>query len=232
TMAFEAKLPAEELPELLQSLSPKVEWYPRQSYVWVKNFVKKQAKSPKFLIAAAKALKNINNNGMVKEIVEYNLKEYGISIPYEYGIDKLSISPDDIEIPPDGVAVPSASDTDTGTDTVNEDKEKGVIKGGEEAVGAMVNMLAGLKGWSVDEEDIDWLRDFCKEFPDFSSKELRACADYHSGRSPPKHKGIWKNRFRNWMVKKREFKEKNKGEQAKGRRIPGARPPSDFRGNW
>jgi len=221
-------------PELLRSLSPKVEWYPKQNYVWVKNFVKRQAKSPKFLIAAAKALKNINNNGMVSEIVEYNLKEYGISIPYGYDTDKLSISPDEVEIPPDGVAIPSDTDTntDTSADTVSDGTERGVVKGGEESEDNLVSALANLKGWVVDEEDVDWLRDFRKEFPDFNSKELRACADYHSGRSPPKHKGVWKNRFRNWMVKKREFKESKKGEQAKGQRVPGARPSSDFRGKW
>jgi hypothetical protein len=54
TIASEAKFTEEELPELLKSLAPKVEWYPEQNCVWVKNFIRWQAKSPKFLIAAAK----------------------------------------------------------------------------------------------------------------------------------------------------------------------------------
>ncbi len=91
TMAFETKFAEEELPELLKSLSPKVEWYPEQNYVWVRNFIKRQAKSPKFLIAAARCLKNIKNNGLVKEVIKYNLKQHSISIPYEEGIDSVSV---------------------------------------------------------------------------------------------------------------------------------------------
>ena len=89
-----------------------------------------------------------------------------------------------------------------------------------------------MKGWQIAEDDVDWIHDFREESPDFTLRELKACADYHSGRAPPKHKGIWKNRFRNWMVKKYEFKEGDRGEQAKGQRVRGARPASDFRGKW
>jgi len=49
TIAFEAKVPKEELPELLNSLSPKVIWYPTENLIWVKNFIKRQSKSSKFL---------------------------------------------------------------------------------------------------------------------------------------------------------------------------------------
>lgn len=221
TIAFESKIPVEELPDLLHSLSPKAEWYPGENYIWVKNFIKKQAKSPKFLVAAAKALKNIRNNGLVKEVIEYNLREYRISIPYEHNTDTVSIQPDT-------VAAPSASDT--GTDTVSDTEERGDVKGGEESEGELINALPGLKGWRVDEDDVDWLRDFRSEFPDFDFRELKACAAYYSGRAPPKHKGIWKNRFRNWMIKKREFEKEKSGEQAKGQRVKGSRPAADFRG--
>ena len=118
TVAFEAKLPVEELPELLRSLSPRVEWYPEQNYVWVRNFVKRQAKSPKFLVAAAKALKNIKNNGLVKELIEYNLCEYRISIPYQYSSDSVVMADSEVSIPSD-------SNTDPGADV----KERGLLRG-------------------------------------------------------------------------------------------------------
>jgi hypothetical protein len=94
-IAFETKLPVEKIPDLLRLLEPKVKWYPEQDLIWVKNFIKHQYKSPKFLIAAANRLKDINNNGAVKELLEYNLKRYSISIPYEYNMDIVSISDSD-----------------------------------------------------------------------------------------------------------------------------------------
>lgn len=84
TIAFETKLAAEDIPTLLDSLKPKVVWYPDSNLVWVKNFIKRQAKSPKFLIAAAKCLAFISNNGAVQELIEYNYSIHSISIPYPY----------------------------------------------------------------------------------------------------------------------------------------------------
>jgi len=56
TLAFETTLPKENLPTLLKSLSPRVEWYPEINVVWVKDFLREQSKSSKFTIAAIKAL--------------------------------------------------------------------------------------------------------------------------------------------------------------------------------
>ncbi|MFH0809817.1 MAG: DnaA N-terminal domain-containing protein [Pseudomonadota bacterium] len=83
-IAFEAKVPEDSLPELLRSLSPYVAWYQKEDYVWVRDFVKKQLKSPKFLIAVAKSLTTVNVNGLAKEVVDYNLQQYSIAIPYQY----------------------------------------------------------------------------------------------------------------------------------------------------
>lgn len=75
----------------------------------------------------------------------------------------------------------------------------------------ILDTLRELKGWRHNEtDDLAWLRDFRQEFPDFVLAELRAARDYYSGRAPPKHKGIWKNRFRNWMRNKAEFKRREK----------------------
>ncbi len=91
TMSFESKFSKEELPELLQSLSPKVIWYQEHKLIWVKNFLKRQSKSSKFLAAAAKALTSINHNGAIHELLDYNLQRYNLSIPYQYYSDKVSI---------------------------------------------------------------------------------------------------------------------------------------------
>jgi DnaD/phage-associated family protein len=91
TMSFETKIDEDKLLKLLNELSPKVGWYPEQEIVWVKSFIKRQLKSPKFLIAAAKSLATINNNGLVQEVIEYNQKRYNISIPYQYSIDTIQI---------------------------------------------------------------------------------------------------------------------------------------------
>jgi len=72
TMAFDTGLPQESLPSLLKQLEPKVSWYPEQNLIWVRNFLKRQCKSQSFLIAAAKCLKNIGNNGLMEEFVQYN----------------------------------------------------------------------------------------------------------------------------------------------------------------
>jgi hypothetical protein len=94
TISFETGLPQEEVPKLLRDLEPKVAWYPEQNLVWVKNFLRHQTKSPQFLAAAAKCLKSINNNGLVREFLEYNQK-YTLSIPYQYPINRESISDSD-----------------------------------------------------------------------------------------------------------------------------------------
>lgn len=94
-IAYETKLPLEELPSLIESLEPKVKWYPDENLIWVKNFIKHQSKSPKFLTAVASRLKDINNNGVVRELMEYNLKKYTISIPYTYSMDTVCISDSD-----------------------------------------------------------------------------------------------------------------------------------------
>jgi hypothetical protein len=73
----------------------------------------------------------------------------------------------------------------------------------------ILNIFRELKGWRYDQGgDLSWLRDFTQEFPDFDLSEVRATRDYYSGQAPPKHKGIWKNRLRNWMHKKQEFESK------------------------
>lgn len=90
-MAYETNLPEETLPDLLKLLEPKVKWDPDQHLIWVKNFIKHQCKSPTFLTGVANRLKNMNNNGVVKELIDYNYRKYSISIPYTYSMDTVGV---------------------------------------------------------------------------------------------------------------------------------------------
>ena len=73
----------------------------------------------------------------------------------------------------------------------------------------ILDILKGLKGWRYDEtDDLAWLRDFTKEFPDFNLGQLKLARDYYAGKPVPKHKGAWRKRLRNWMLKKLEFERK------------------------
>ncbi|GAG51156.1 unnamed protein product, partial [marine sediment metagenome] len=114
TIAFETKLPEEELPDLLQRLEPKVKWFQDKDVIWVRNFISHQAKSPKFLIAAANCLKKLNSNGISSEVVSFNLECHRISIPYRYTNDSISILPD--------------SDSDSKSSS-SSNKRKRVVKG-------------------------------------------------------------------------------------------------------
>lgn len=52
TITFETGLPFSDIPHLLNSLKPHVEWFPDDNIIWVKNFLAEQAKSPKFITSA------------------------------------------------------------------------------------------------------------------------------------------------------------------------------------
>ncbi|KKN50504.1 hypothetical protein LCGC14_0632290 [marine sediment metagenome] len=89
TIAFEAKIEAAALPDLLKSLSPVIEWYPDQSMVWVRDFIRKQSFSPTFWKAAGKSLERLSNNGLAADVIAYNETSHGIKIPYRYPIDTV-----------------------------------------------------------------------------------------------------------------------------------------------
>lgn len=212
-ISYETKLPLEGLPTLMKALEPKVKWYPEQNLVWVKNFIKRQSKSPKFLVAAARSLSSIHNNGAVTELLEYNREKYSISIPYIYTMDS--------------VGIPSASASVSSASSVA--VKVGVVKGKGTEEEQILHSLAKLKGWQADEDDVLWLQGLRSEFPGFTLAEFKACVDYYSGKTPPKHKGIWKNRFRNWLVRKRDFERRDRSEQPRPHRQGDSREPSPAR---
>jgi len=308
TIAFETKLGEADIPQLLEELAPKVVWYRGENLVWVKNFIKRQSISSKFLVAVARCLTSINNHVAVEALINYNRERYTLLIPYEYPTNRVSI--------PSTSTSPSSTGPISNNslfsaslfslDEVNESLSKlprgvdrlvdheamkqklaelGVAKGYRvqseyptgkgrvdlcwlnrqdeivaafeidyltskdksvkklEALGCpnacivlrdkakakaefyapkeglpaeesdIIKRLGQIKGWQADEDDVHWLQGLRSEYPGFTLAEFKACVDYHSGKPVPKHKGIWKNRFRNWMIKKREFELKGgKGE--------------------
>jgi hypothetical protein len=168
TMAFDTGLPQESLPTLLKQLEPKVVWYPEQNLIWVKNFLKRQCKSQSFLIAAAKCLKTVRNNGLLREFIDYNHSfdlaplcehEDGIVSPSSYH------SGDTIPTPvPD--TVPSSS-PDASADKGRSGR-KGVVKG--EGVKktpnpAIAEILAEMKSFLgyPDKTDKDPIPNYAKE---------------------------------------------------------------------
>ncbi|MBA7662849.1 hypothetical protein ES703_70882 [subsurface metagenome] len=337
TIAFETKLNKAELPSLLKSLSPKVEWYPEQNLIWVKNFLRHQTKSPKFIIAAIRSLDNhripddirspfeLYNEELLRGIApsehvsptkrecviirddflcqycgkeitnadDYEMdhitpitrggkenylnlvtacrscnqkkldktpQEAGLKIPTPtpfHGAQAtyilrnneavrekwLTIFPDRykvvesilINISQYCLKIPSRAGASSASSSASADKEDRVVKGKGELSAdekEIIERLVKLKGWQADEDDVAWHQGLRSEFPGFTLAEFRACVDYHSGKPPPKHKGIWKNRFRNWMIKKQEFEKGGKelAKQPKQQRlrpithIPGSGP--------
>ena len=77
---------------IYSEINTKVEWFPHENCVWVKNFFRHQAQSSKFAIAALNCLKE--NPERLQMFVEYNLdilKTMKIDLS-RYHIDTISIS--------------------------------------------------------------------------------------------------------------------------------------------
>ena len=228
TIAFETGMPESTLPALLESLAPKVKWLPEDNLIWVKNFLAHQAKSPKFLIAAAKCLNKIRNDGLVTEVVEYNLARHSISIPYQYHIDSVSIPP---------VSV-SASVSNSSSKA---DEEIGVVKGeGERTItgesippseseieeslsegdGKVISVWCSVKRFSMpNEEAAELVARLRTEFPDVDIlAESKAWAARKLS-EPLKPGSRPSSQIWNWMTKAREFAQERRMRD--GRREPG-----------
>lgn len=94
--------------------------------------------------------------------------------------------------------------TKPSTEETHEDS-RGVTETASET--ALLRFMETLEGWRFRRaEDLAWLREFLAEYPEFSLSFAKACRDYHSGRVKAKHKGTWKNRFREWMEHDRQFR--------------------------
>lgn len=91
TIASTTKIPRADLPDLLKSLEKKVVWYEEDNLIWVKNFIKRQYKSPSFLLAGAKSLLSVRNEEAIKVLVDYNRERYGLIIPYQRYKDQRTL---------------------------------------------------------------------------------------------------------------------------------------------
>ncbi len=238
TISFETKLEKGRISELMHLLEPKLKWYPEHNLIWGKNFLKRQAKSSKFLQAAAKSLTTIHINGAIKELLEYNLQRYRISIPYQYYMDRVSI--------------PSISVSSSVADSVaNSGMGLGVVKGkgvkGRKAIPRseseteeslcegdreVISIWCSVKGFSMpNEEAAQLIARLRTEFPDIDiRKESKAWA-VRKLSEPLEPNSRASSQLWHWMNKARDFaQERSAVEQGKGQRVKGSRTASDFRG--
>ena len=88
TVSYDTRLRKGSLLKLFDELCPKVEYYPESNLVWVKNFVKRQTFSPKFLVAVAKCLEEVKNDELINRFLAHN---DNLSIPYPYHINTPNI---------------------------------------------------------------------------------------------------------------------------------------------
>lgn len=92
TISWETGLAVEEIPELLKLMEKKVTWLPEQNLVWVKNFLRRQSKSPKFLVAAVEGIKSMRNNipeDLKDEFYAYNEGLFAVAdIDHEPSLSK------------------------------------------------------------------------------------------------------------------------------------------------
>ncbi len=142
---------ADQVAQWLRALevAGKIRWYEQKDLIWVKSFIRHQAKSSKWLIGAANCLAKTGDKSLVEEVLSYN-RDYGISIPYRnhtqmiavgFGKDTPSASKgrdtDNISI------LARASDTapDTGTGTVKEKEGVGEEEKFRQVVGIYENNI-------------------------------------------------------------------------------------------
>ncbi len=112
TIAFEMTVSEEQVKEWLAVVEKqgKVS-YDARGLLWVKGFLRRQSRSPKFLEAAAKCLRELDHQfpAMVKALVDHNDT---LSIPYRYPIGTVSGNGKQAQrgYPIDTLSIPSAQD--------------------------------------------------------------------------------------------------------------------------
>jgi hypothetical protein len=239
TISFETGLPESDLASLFNTLSPEVRWLPAENIVWVKNFIAHQAKSPKFLIAAAKCLKKIRNNGLVAEVLEYNRTYHTLSIPYEDSTDSISIPPVSVSVSDtvtgegnevQGQGKPSESTTGEVIPRSRLEDEETLCEGDRE----VISVWRSVKGFAITLSDASALvASLRKEFPDVDILEVSKV--WAAGKlDDPLQPGSRPSRqLWNFMRMERKFAARRKDTGQKGmRRVEGTRKAEEFRGEW
>lgn len=188
SMAFDTGIDEAEIPELLKLLEPKVKWWPDLNLVWVKNFVKRQTKSPSFLVAVAKCLDQMNEAEIVNEFLDFNSKKYGLEIPVKERRSLSSPYQGETKEVSDDALIPTPFEIE------------------------LQEVIKTYPGWQYkDTEDLAWLRELTVDYPNVTVENLKACGDYFSDKDEVT-KGPWKNRIRQWLKHDTKFeKEKESG---------------------
>lgn len=85
TIEFETQLSQTDLPNLFGILNERVSYFPEEHLIWVKNFLRHQAKSPKFIIAAIKCLNVLPlRDGLREEYETYNEEILSGTVPSDH----------------------------------------------------------------------------------------------------------------------------------------------------
>lgn len=204
TMAFDTGIPEDELPDILHLLDKKVKWWPELNLVWVKNFLKRQIKSPTFLVAVAKCLDKINFPEIINEFLDYNLNRYNLIIPYE---ERHQVFEAKSELP-------------KAKATLSVEKDTLLIPTPFEM--ELLEVIKTFPGWQYQEnEDLAWLRALTADYPNATVENLKACGDYFSDKKEVT-KGAFKNRIRQWLKRDKDF-----GKESKGGAHPRSPKPLD-----
>lgn len=229
TMAFESKIPIEELPKLLESMSI-IRWDREKNIVWVKRFIERQWKSPKFLIAAGHCLEEIGDPSLTLQVIQYN-SEIGVSIP----LDTVS------------KGIDTSSNTDTGSSTKVGKKE--VVKGKEKEIPRsrteidetlcegdlkVISVWRSVKGFAMIPADESAL--VAKLRTEFSELDILAESKAWAARKlsePLKRESKPSSQIWNWIRKAREFKGRSNGTGSVGAQAPQRNPQGkpDYEGS-
>ncbi len=168
TISFETDLPAADIPELLQHLKEKITWYPEHELVWCKDFLRSQAKSSKFIDAAAKILAKQIPQLIRDEILRYYELKYSVSIPYRKYIDTLSLQyqyhTDTLPIPPVSSSS-SISSSNSGKEIIEIEGGKGEEGKKEEDWNSFLKAFEDGFGRVGTSHDADILKDIVDNYP-------------------------------------------------------------------
>ncbi len=163
TICFDTGIDPKVIPGVLEALSSKVKWYQDKNIVWVKNFIFRQSKSPKFIQAVSRHLTELKLNGIAKEVIDYNSKHHKLSIPYPYRTYGVATKKDEL----------SKTAVDT---TLNEsqNKELGEISRlYEENIGMLTPLLGERLKEIVGEYPDGWFAKATQEAVNYNHRNLR-----------------------------------------------------------
>ncbi|MBA7542470.1 hypothetical protein ES705_34791 [subsurface metagenome] len=234
TISDEALFSKGELRELLKSLAPKVIWYPETNLIWVKNFIKRQSKSSKFVAAAAKCLTSIRDSNAIQELLDYNMRRYSISIPYQYYIDRISILtrvtvPVPDTVPDSGEEMEVVKGEEKQIPRSRLETEETLYEGDQE----IISVWCSVKGFDMSPADASALvASLRTEFAEVDILEQskvwaarKLTEPLQQGSRPSQQ--IW-----NWMRLARKYaQERREREQGKGQRAK-VHSREAYRGKW